>query len=214
MTLEVSSSSLKETGFLLQDFTCEGADTSPHLSWTDVPSNTQSIAVVAEDVDADEGTFAHWLMWGILSDVQELAAGVSGSTDVPAGAVEGINAVRYGRLERPLSTTTDHRQFECVRRRQIDKRKLGGHLPPLRPQRVRSGHRGLHGLSRYQERCLGGYRRAHRRRWYGRDEVCVGHHYQTVDSFRSSHFARSEARYPAQRPGHHRLRRPVRHGRC
>ena len=91
MTLEVSSSSLKETGFLLQDFTCEGTDTSPHLSWTDVPSNTQSIAVVAEDVDADEGTFAHWLMWGILSDVQELAAGVSGSTDVPAGAVEGIN---------------------------------------------------------------------------------------------------------------------------
>ena len=91
MTLEVSSSALKETGFLLKDFTCEGPDMSPQLSWTEVPSNTVSIAIVAEDVDAEEGSFAHWLMWGVPSGVQELAAGVSGSPDLSAGAIEGIN---------------------------------------------------------------------------------------------------------------------------
>ncbi len=91
LTIQVTSTSIKPTGFMLKDFTCDGGDSSPHLDWTGVPSNTQSIVVVAEDIDAEEGTFAHWLMWGVPSDIRELAAGVSGSPDLPSGAVEGVN---------------------------------------------------------------------------------------------------------------------------
>ena len=91
LTIQVTSTSIKPTGFLLKDFTCEGANSSPQLAWTEVPSNTKSIVVVAEDVDAQEGAFAHWLMWGVPSGVGGLAAGASGSTDLPPGTVEGVN---------------------------------------------------------------------------------------------------------------------------
>ena len=92
MTIEVTTSALKETGFLLADFTCEGANSSPHISWGDVPAGTQSIAVVAEDLGFLGGIASHWLLWGVPPDTREVAAGVSGSTDLPAGAVEGMNS--------------------------------------------------------------------------------------------------------------------------
>ena len=63
MTIEVSSSSIKETGALHPDFTCEGADFSPHIKWESVPEATKSVAVVIQDLDADEGLFAHWVLW-------------------------------------------------------------------------------------------------------------------------------------------------------
>ena len=47
----VTTTSLKETGFLQTEFTCEGSDSSPHIAWDDVPSGTQSVVVVAEDLD-------------------------------------------------------------------------------------------------------------------------------------------------------------------
>ena len=94
MTLEISTSSLKETGYLQQDFTCEGTDSSPQLTWTEVPPDTQSIAIVTEDLDAEEGAFAHWLMWGLPPDTTEMAGGLSRSPDIPRGSVEGTNG--YG----------------------------------------------------------------------------------------------------------------------
>ena len=91
-TIEVNTSSLKETGFLLVDFTCEGANSSPQIGWGDVPAGTQSIAVVAEDLGLFGGIASHWLVWGIPPDTREVSAGLSGSPDLPAGAVEGVNS--------------------------------------------------------------------------------------------------------------------------
>ena len=91
MTIEVNSSSLKDTGFLQTDFTCEGTDSSPHISWTGVPDGTHSIAIIAEDRFLGE-IASHWVIWGIPADTLEVAAGISGSTSLPHGAVEGMNS--------------------------------------------------------------------------------------------------------------------------
>ncbi len=103
LSFNVTSTSLKVTGFLLPDFTCEGAefgegkvsDTSPHIGWEEVPSDTQSIAVVAEDLDLAGAVASHWIVWGLPPDTRELPAGASGSGDLPTGSVEGVNT--YGR---------------------------------------------------------------------------------------------------------------------
>ncbi len=91
MTMEVSSASIKETGALHPDYTCEGADYSPHLSWSGLPAETQSVAVVVQDLDADEGIFAHWVLWGISPDVSEVSADSFALGSLPAGAVQGNN---------------------------------------------------------------------------------------------------------------------------
>lgn len=90
----VTTTSLKETGFLQNEFTCEGTDSSPHIAWDDVPSDTQSIAVVAEDLDLAGEVASHWVVWGLSPDARELLAGASGSSALPAGAVEGVHT--YG----------------------------------------------------------------------------------------------------------------------
>ena len=94
LTIQVTSTSIKHTGYLQKDFTCEGGELSPQLTWTGVPAETQSIAVVVDDIDAEEGALAHWLVWGVPADVTNLGGGISGSDDLPVGAVEGTNG--YG----------------------------------------------------------------------------------------------------------------------
>ncbi len=92
-SFNVTTTSLKESGFLLPDFTCEGTDSSPHIAWDDVPAEIQSIAVIAEDLDLAGAVASHWVVWGLPPDTTELPAGASGS-GLPVGAKEGINA--YG----------------------------------------------------------------------------------------------------------------------
>ena len=94
LTIQVTSTSLKHTGYLQKDFTCEGDNLSPQLTWTDVPPETQSIAVVVDDIDAEEGALAHWVLWSLPADALELDGGASGSESLPAGSVEGTNG--YG----------------------------------------------------------------------------------------------------------------------
>ncbi len=89
-SFNVTTTSLKPTGFLLPEFTCEGTDSSPHIAWEDIPSDTQSIAVVAEDLDNVGAVESHWIVWALSPDTRELPEGASGSA-LPAGAVEGVN---------------------------------------------------------------------------------------------------------------------------
>jgi phosphatidylethanolamine-binding protein (PEBP) family uncharacterized protein len=42
-----------------EEFTCEGADVSPPLSWNGVPDGTVELALTCEDPDAPRGTFVH-----------------------------------------------------------------------------------------------------------------------------------------------------------
>ena len=90
-SFNVTTTSLKATGFLQTEFTCEGTDSSPHIAWDDVPPDTQSIAVVAEDLDLAGAVASHWIVWGLPPDTRELPEGASGSGALPFGAVEGVN---------------------------------------------------------------------------------------------------------------------------
>ena len=102
LSFNVTTTSLKTTGFLLPDFTCEGAqfggskvsDISPHIGWEEVPSDTKSIAVIAEDLNLAGAVASHWIVWGLPPDTRELPEGVSGLGNLPLGAIEGLNT--YG----------------------------------------------------------------------------------------------------------------------
>ena len=83
--IEVTSDDLTAGGTVPTEFTCDGADRAPSLSWTGVPSEAQELVIVVDDPDAPGGTFTHWIAWGIDPGTATL-----GGT-VPAGAVEGTN---------------------------------------------------------------------------------------------------------------------------
>ena len=73
-TLEISSVAFEDGSEIAGEFTCDGANTSPPLRWSDVPAGTRSIAIVVDDPDAPSGIFRHWSVFNIPAATRSLAA--------------------------------------------------------------------------------------------------------------------------------------------
>ena len=72
-------------------FTCDGADISPALSWSDPPPGTASFALVMEDPDAPGQTWIHWVLYDLAGDERGLPEGVIFEGTAAAGARQGRN---------------------------------------------------------------------------------------------------------------------------
>ncbi|MFH1644012.1 MAG: YbhB/YbcL family Raf kinase inhibitor-like protein [bacterium] len=58
-------------------FTCDGQNISPQLSWSDVPDKTKSFAIICDDPDAPmDRPFVHWVIFNIRGNVNELPENV------------------------------------------------------------------------------------------------------------------------------------------
>jgi Raf kinase inhibitor-like YbhB/YbcL family protein len=65
-------------------FTCDGANGSPPLTWGSVPEGTVELVITVVDPDAQG--FVHWVLAGVDPTVQALGAG-----GIPEGAVQAQN---------------------------------------------------------------------------------------------------------------------------
>jgi Raf kinase inhibitor-like YbhB/YbcL family protein len=86
-SLKVTSSAFGPGGVIPAEHTCEGAQTTPPLAWSNVPKTARAIAILVEDPDAPNGAFTHWLVTGIAPATTSLAAGAK----LPEGAMEARN---------------------------------------------------------------------------------------------------------------------------
>jgi Raf kinase inhibitor-like YbhB/YbcL family protein len=86
--LTVTSNSLAASRVIPVDFTCDGADKSPQITWSAPPDGSKSVAIVVEDPDAPGGTFVHWVVYNLGVDRQSLAESVDPTT---VGGVVGLN---------------------------------------------------------------------------------------------------------------------------
>ena len=77
LKLQISSPAISDGATIPNEFTCSGKNQSPPLSWTDVPSNTKSLALLVEDPDAPVGTFVHWVVYDISPGTTGVKPGVS-----------------------------------------------------------------------------------------------------------------------------------------
>jgi Raf kinase inhibitor-like YbhB/YbcL family protein len=83
--MQLTSSAFAEGQTIPRDFTGDGKDKSPPLQWSGAPDGTRSFALICDDPDAPRGTWVHWVLYRVPTDVQELAEGSSG------GARQGKN---------------------------------------------------------------------------------------------------------------------------
>lgn len=86
MAFTLTTSAFTEGGTIPAKFTCEGANVSPELSWSDAPASTRSYVLIVDDPDAPVGTFTHWVLFDIPADRASLAegtgtVGVTGKND-------------------------------------------------------------------------------------------------------------------------------------
>jgi len=61
-------------------YTCDGANISPALAWSDAPDGTQSFALIVDDIDSPNKVWVHWVVFNIPLTVDSIVenAGASG----------------------------------------------------------------------------------------------------------------------------------------
>jgi hypothetical protein len=89
--IQITSTEFNEGGIIPKEYTCDGKDISPPLSWGPLPENTKSIVLIVDDPDAPSGTFTHWIIFNIPPDVREMPAGVPQKERLEDGSVQGKN---------------------------------------------------------------------------------------------------------------------------
>jgi hypothetical protein len=89
--IELKTTSFTPGGFIPRRFTCEAANVSPALAWTDPPSGTQSFALIEDDPDAPSGTFVHWLIYDLPAAYRRLPEALSPNEQMPGGGRQGTN---------------------------------------------------------------------------------------------------------------------------
>lgn len=115
MSLTLSSTAFKHGGTIPKKYTCQGEDISPPLSWTNLPAEAKSLALIIDDPDAPDPktprmTWVHWLLYNIPVTASGLAEHMS-AAKLPPGTQEGMNdwhRIGYGG---PCPPIGKHRYF-------------------------------------------------------------------------------------------------------
>ena len=81
MTLR--SPAFEDGGSIPLQYSCEGYNVSPPLSWANVPDDAAELALVVADPDADGSVFHHWVVLGIPA-----RAAAVGTGELPRDAVQ------------------------------------------------------------------------------------------------------------------------------
>ncbi len=99
MALTLSSNSFHTGGQIPKKFTCDGADQSPALAWSDAPQGTRTFALIGDDPDAPAGTWVHWVIYDIPAQTHSLPEAVEKKDTLTGGGRQGLNdfhRVGYG----------------------------------------------------------------------------------------------------------------------
>ena len=95
MAFTLNSGSFNNGQAIPREFTCDGSDASPALSWTGAPEGTKSFALIVDDPDAPSGIFTHWVIYDIPVDASKLPQGMAKSEEA-SGARQGRNS--FGKI--------------------------------------------------------------------------------------------------------------------
>ena len=93
---QITSPAFSDGGPIPRAHTCDGADLSPPLNWSDAPGGTKELALICDDPDAPGKTWVHLVLYGIPTTVTSLPSGLPRDPDLkrPVTARQGVNDFR------------------------------------------------------------------------------------------------------------------------
>lgn len=100
----ITSNAFENNGNIPVEYTCDGADINPPLSFSGVPENTQSLALIVDDPDAPSGTFDHWVVFNISPFATTVEA-----NSIPNGGIIGISSTGRSEWVAPCPPSGVHR---------------------------------------------------------------------------------------------------------
>jgi len=78
--MKLTSPAFNNNGKIPSLFTCDGANKSPSLEISDVPSNAKSLVLLMEDPDVPkkiraDGMWDHWIVWNLSPTTKKISEG-------------------------------------------------------------------------------------------------------------------------------------------
>ncbi len=109
--MKLSSSAFAEGGMIPKQYTCDGADISPPLTWSDVPAGAKSLALICDDPDAPVGAWVHWVAFNLPPTATGLPEGIRAEKQLPGGGLQGTNSWKRAGYGGPCPPSGTHRYF-------------------------------------------------------------------------------------------------------
>jgi len=115
MTMSITSSAFNANQNIPSTYTCEGANISPPLSWSNVPDGTKSLVLIVDDPDAPDPAapkriWVHWVLYNIAPTAAYLTEGIDAGA-LPKGTLEGFNDWNETGYGGPCPPIGRHRYF-------------------------------------------------------------------------------------------------------
>jgi len=110
-TMKLESSTIVADGLIPSQYTCDGQDISPPLSWSKPPAKTQSFVLICDDPDAPKGTFVHWVVYNLPAAARRLPENMPRSAQLAQGGVHGKNDFGQLGYGGPCPPSGRHRYF-------------------------------------------------------------------------------------------------------
>lgn len=86
--MKLKSPAFPDGGRIPSRFTCDGANVSPPLEWSAVPSEAKALALILDDPDAPSKVWVHWVLYNLPPEAGMLS---EGSRGLEATGREGRN---------------------------------------------------------------------------------------------------------------------------
>ena len=156
MPLVLTSSAFTHQGSIPQQYTCQGRDLSPPLSWSGAPEGTKGFVLVVDDPDAPDPaapkrTWVHWVLYSIPAGTASLAEAVT-KAKLPPGAREGTNDWNRTGYGGPCPPVGRHRYFHKLYALDIE-------LPDLGPARKAEVEKAMEGHVIAKAELIGTYQK-------------------------------------------------------
>lgn len=104
--MQITSTNFQNNEPMPARFSRDGEDINPSLTFSELPEDARSLALIMEDPDAPEGTFTHWIIYDMTPGVLQIIEG-----EMPISGKQGLNdygETGYGGPKPPSGT---HRYF-------------------------------------------------------------------------------------------------------
>lgn len=110
--LQLNSTAFKNGAEIPKEYSCDGRNMSPELSWSGAPLETKSFVLIMHDPDAPmPGGFTHWLVYNVPVNVNHIPENAPNQDQLPGGGIQGKNSSgKYGYMG-PCPPSGTHRYY-------------------------------------------------------------------------------------------------------
>lgn len=104
--MQITSTHFQDGEALSERFSRDGENINPALTFSEIPEDAKSLALIVEDPDAPNGLFTHWILYNMSPGTLQILDG-----ELPVSGEQGLNSRNEALYTGPKPPSGTHRYF-------------------------------------------------------------------------------------------------------